>query len=108
MNPINLSGPSEIDPRRATGRIEAERPVDVNTNPPRTGTGSAQNSDSVDVSDRAAAIGELTAKADQLPEVRQEKVERLRTQVETGNYRPPASDIAEALLKEGTKPGGEI
>jgi flagellar biosynthesis anti-sigma factor FlgM len=85
-----------------------ERPAEVSSGPQKSVANPPPGTDSVRVSDQAAAIGELTAKADQLPEIRQEKVERLRTEVQSGNYRPPAAEIADALLKDGAKSTVEI
>ena len=108
MDAIKLTGGGEIDLRRGVGRTESGRPTEGNANLQKAGVNSTNKSDSINVSDRAAAIGELTAKVDQLPEVRQEKVERLRSQVQAGSFRPPASEIADALIKDEAKPAGEI
>ena len=57
----------------------------------------------ISVSGRAAEIGEVTSKTLQLPEIREERVEQLRAQVQSGNYRPSAENIADALVKETQK-----
>lgn len=108
MDAIKLTGGGEIDPRRGIGRAESERQTEGNTNLQKASNSSTNRSDSISVSDRAAAIGELTAKVDQLPEVREGKVERLRLQVENGSFRPPASEIAAAVIKDETKPITEV
>jgi negative regulator of flagellin synthesis FlgM len=104
MNPINLNGGGEIDARRTTGRLDADRINETSTAAVSPQTTPAQAaplpSDSVKVSERASAIGELTAKAEALPDVRQERVNQLRARVESGDYQPTSDQIADALLKE--------
>lgn|GEM_PF-1353318 len=108
MNPINLTGGGEIEPRLGTTRIENDRANEANAGSQKPGADSPAASDSISVSNRAAEIGELAAKADQLPEVRQERVEQLRNSVQAGNYHPSASDIADAILKDGKGSTSEI
>ena len=100
MNPITLSGAGEVEPNRTTTRAEAERLTDVNASPQKTNAVAPKVSDSITVSDRAAAIGELTAKAEQLPDVREGRIEKLRSLIEARDYHPAAADIADAILKD--------
>lgn len=102
MNRINLNGGGEVEARR-TGRLEAERLTEGGAVPQTTTAGAQPAADSISVSGRAAEIGELTNKTLQLPEIREERVEQLRAQVQSGNYRPSAENIADALLKETEK-----
>jgi flagellar biosynthesis anti-sigma factor FlgM len=99
MNRINLNSGGEVEALR-TGRLEAERATEGSTVTPTGSAGVQPAADSISVSGRAAEIGELTNKTSQLPEIREERVEQLRAQVQSGNYRPSAEDIADALLKE--------
>jgi flagellar biosynthesis anti-sigma factor FlgM len=46
----------------------------------------------------------LTAQALQFPEIRQEKVNALRQVVESGSYRPAASQVAGALFEHLVEP----
>ena len=74
MNPVKLNG-GEVDLRRTpTARVEAERGTDPNASVPASTTGTLTTSDSVQVSPRATEIGELTAKVEQLPDVRADRV----------------------------------
>lgn len=107
MNRINLNGGGEVEARR-TGRLEAERLTEGGAVPQTTTAGTKPAADSISVSGRAAEIGELTNKTLQLPEIREERVEQLRTQVQSGNYRPSAENIADALLKETEKSSSPV
>jgi flagellar biosynthesis anti-sigma factor FlgM len=100
MNPIKLSGGDVEMLRTPTARVETERGAETNAGGAARNTGTLTPSDSVQVSARATEIGELTAKAEQLPEVRTERVAELRAQVQSGNYNPPAADIAAAMIKD--------
>ena len=99
MNRINLNSGGEVEARR-TGRLETERLTEGSSVPPAGSAGVQPAADSISVSGRAAEIGELSNKTALLPEIREERVEQLRTQVQSGNYRPSAEDIADALFKE--------
>lgn len=100
MGPIKLNNAGEFETRRAAVRTESERVSDANATPQKVITNSSRTTDSINVSGRATAVGELTARVEQLPEVRQERIEQLRTLVQSGDYHPAAADIADAMLKE--------
>jgi flagellar biosynthesis anti-sigma factor FlgM len=100
MNPIKLSGGEVELLRTPTARVEPERGADPNASGPSRTTGALTPSDSIQVSSRATEIGELTAKVEQLPEIRADRVAELRALVQSGNYDPPAAEIAEAMLKD--------
>lgn len=99
MNPIKLNGGGEVEARR-TGRLEAERLTEGGTVPQATSSSAQPAADSISVSGRATEIGEVTNKTLQLPEIREARVEQLRAQVQSGNYRPSAENIADALIKD--------
>jgi negative regulator of flagellin synthesis FlgM len=103
MNSINLNGGTQIETERIAGRPEAERVTESNATPPQTNTTPPKISDSIKVSERATAISELTAKAERLPEVREERVEALRALVQAGEYRPTADEIADAMVKDAQR-----
>jgi negative regulator of flagellin synthesis FlgM len=102
MSSVNLTGkPNVISDaeqaklsRTAAGRARENAPaVPANSQ-------SASGGDVISVSDEAAAIGRLAERAAQLPEIRQEKVDRLREQIRAGAYRPTAQEIADAILRD--------
>jgi negative regulator of flagellin synthesis FlgM len=99
MNPINLNHPTDADALRRQQRAEAQPP----TNPRRAGTPDAaagERHDKLNVSDRGAGVSRLVEKTNALPDVRRERVEALRQQVASGDYNPPAADIAAAILRD--------
>ena len=100
MNSIKLNCGGQVETERTAGRLEAERVTEGCAAPPPTTSTPSRISDSISVSDRAAAISELAAKAGQLPDVREERVEALRALVQAGEYQPTATDIADAMLKD--------
>ena len=107
MNPIILSGSGEVETRRTGALAEAERGTETKDGAGVSNAGGnsgvAKPADSVNLSERAAAIAELTTKVDQLPDVRAERVEQLRALVEAGNYNPSAEDIADAIIKDSSQ-----
>ncbi|MBO4368994.1 MAG: flagellar biosynthesis anti-sigma factor FlgM [Desulfovibrio sp.] len=56
--------------------------------------------DSVSVSQDARLLAEASKTAQNAPDIRQEKVEALRIQVQNGTYRPDSTLIAASLLRE--------
>lgn len=81
--------------------------------PPSGGDGSSrtrrsdrvpsESQDQVSVSQRAQVAQEATARVQQLPEVRQDRVAELRAQVERGDYDVDSRGVADALVKETLK-----
>ncbi|UCE55416.1 MAG: flagellar biosynthesis anti-sigma factor FlgM [Desulfobacterales bacterium] len=56
--------------------------------------------DKVDISDAAKEIQEVRKQLDNTPDVRTEKVEQLKNQIEKGTYEIKSEEIAEKMLKE--------
>ncbi|HEX4949597.1 MAG TPA: flagellar biosynthesis anti-sigma factor FlgM [Blastocatellia bacterium] len=103
MNSVHLHGTNEIELVRTTLRPEAGRDGEGTVVAhPETGhpAPTAEGiKDVIKVSDRATAIRKLVEQVSRLPEVRAERVEQLRLQVQAGTYNPDATTIAEALFR---------
>ena len=56
--------------------------------------------DTVNISDAAKEIQEVRKELDNIPEVRTEKVEQLKNQIENGTYEIKSEEIAEKMLKD--------
>ena len=56
--------------------------------------------DTVNISDAAKEIQEVRKELDNIPEVRAEKVEQLKNQIENGTYEIKPEEIAEKMLKD--------
>lgn len=70
--------------RKVTGSKETARPA---------------KGDGVVLSKEAQQVLALKDKVAQAPEVRQQRIEELRKQIEAGTYRPDARQIADKMLK---------
>lgn len=57
------------------------------------------NVDKVDVSERAVQVASLKAKLGTAPEVRTELVERIKAQVDAGQYSVDSHKVAETILR---------
>lgn len=57
-------------------------------------------SDQVQISDRAREMHAALEQYKKLPDVDEEKVARIKAQVETGTYKPDNAQIAEKILAE--------
>lgn len=55
--------------------------------------------DGVELSKEAQQVKALRDKVSQVPEVRAERIEDLRKQIQAGTYRPDAKEVAAKMLK---------
>lgn len=97
MNSIKLNGTNDAEPVQAnkTTGVSAQSA----TQPKASAAQSVQFADQLKVSEHAAAVGKLVARIAELPDVRTERIEGLRERIEAGTYHPPATEIADAILK---------
>jgi negative regulator of flagellin synthesis FlgM len=56
--------------------------------------------DTVNISDAAKEIQEVRKQLDAIPDVRAEKVEQLKNQIESGTYEVKSEEIADKMLRE--------
>ena len=56
--------------------------------------------DTVNISDAAKEIQEVRKELDNIPDVRDDKVEQLKNQIENGTYEIKSEEIAEKMLKD--------
>ena len=61
----------------------------------------AAKTDTVVISDAAKRIQEVRSQLDEVPDVNEEKVARLRNEIESGTYEINADKIAGKMLREG-------
>jgi negative regulator of flagellin synthesis FlgM len=57
-------------------------------------------SDTVNISDAAKEIQEVRKELDNIPDVRADKVEQLKNQIENGTYEIKSEEIAEKMLRD--------
>ena len=98
MDKINLSGIGNAEAVRASRRVEAESADRTVVAPESASVSKPAATDEIKVSERAAQIERMVARATEAPEIRQERVEALRALVQSGQYDPPASEIAAAII----------
>ena len=61
---------------------------------------SAPKTDTVVISDAAKRVQEARAQLDEIPDVREDKVAELRSQIQDGTYQVDAEKTADKLLRE--------
>ncbi|MCR4666594.1 MAG: flagellar biosynthesis anti-sigma factor FlgM [Desulfovibrio sp.] len=83
-------GLSEVERSQTVKEKAGERPFEKGLNP----------SDSVSVSQDARLLSEAAKAAQTAPDVRSERVEQLRIQVQNGTYKPDSAMIAANLIRE--------
>ena len=98
MDKVSLNAKIDVEQTRALRRIEpAKQNQNAAATPRPESHIASREPDTINVSEHAAAVGRLTARVAELPDVRQEKVERLSALVQSGSYALPASDIIAEL-----------
>ena len=100
MNKIDLNLSKHVEQQRVNSSNDASRTAQAEQSAKPATSASPSEPDAVKVSERAANIGRLAARASELPDVRQEKVDALRERIQSGSYNPKASEIADAVIKE--------
>jgi len=78
--------------------VSSERTSDSAVSTNAKSAASAQNADAF-ASD-TVSLSALASKALQSPEIRQDKVDSLRQQIESGQYQVDAKSIADAILNQ--------
>jgi negative regulator of flagellin synthesis FlgM len=93
----------EITPKNPIDTDAYVKHID-NQQKPETTSDKAANkgakTDKVEISEAAKEIQEVRKQLDNTPDVRTEKVEQLKNQIENGTYEIKSEEIAEKMLKE--------
>jgi negative regulator of flagellin synthesis FlgM len=98
MGKMNIDKIRSFDPIRNERQTEIKKAV-RDTGPP-TKTTKGADRDELNLSNRASAFGKLVDQIKELPDVRTDKVESLRDQISSGNYKPSSDKIADAILRD--------
>lgn len=63
--------------------------------------GYAQESDNADISSFGSLLAKVNAEMKNIPEIREDKVASLKSQINSGSYNPPLDKLADALYIAG-------
>ena len=63
--------------------------------------GYSQEADNADISSFGSLLAKVNSEIKNVPDLREDKVAALKSQVETGNYKPPLDKVANALYVAG-------
>lgn len=99
---INTNKPPENQGpnRNASAAQNAQKPPAAETtNKPAQNT-SAGPADRVNISNQSKEIADIMAAANQLPDVRADKVQQIKQSIEAGTYTVDPSKIAANMLKD--------
>lgn len=96
---IDANKPTEIqDQRRGAQNVQKSTGVEPKgkaADARKTSTG-----DTVDISHKSKEIADIMSAVNQLPDVRNSKVQEIKQRVETGTYTIDPRNVAEKILKE--------
>ena len=65
------------------------------------GRSTTQACDEVILSSKAQELGQLQKTMNEIPDVRAERIDQLKQQIQAGNYHVSGTDIAQRLLQSG-------
>ena len=91
-----------IDPKIASQNLQVNRPDEVQSATAK-GTktaGAGQPNDTVQLSSGQATIRQLVSQLNQVPDVRQEQVNALRAEVQTGQFQRSKDQVAGAIVSQ--------
>ena len=94
MKPVNLNAVNL--PHQSTRPTDSVRNAEPNSNQPPP----VADSDSIHVTNSPDQVATLVERANDLPDIRHERVQEIRQVIQSGKYRVSAEDIAEAILRE--------
>jgi flagellar biosynthesis anti-sigma factor FlgM len=100
MTKVNLNRPIEGDLNRVPRNAGNEQIHPESEPSTATTANSHSTSDQVNLSDRGATVRRLIDQSAQLPDVRQDRIDSLNSQIESGSYKPSATDVADAIIKD--------
>ncbi|CAN5415829.1 N/A [soil metagenome] len=98
MGKINLNKLSGLDPIRTDTQREIKNSGKDAGLTIKKGT--AAVGDKLEISSRAAEVGNLVDQLRALPDIRQDKVNALKEQIAAGTYNPSSETIANAILAD--------
>ena len=85
--------------RSAQGAANVQKPADADQKNKVAQTKSAAPADRVNISGRSKEVADIMAQVNQLPDVREAKVQDIKQQVEAGTYKVDPQKVAESILK---------
>lgn len=95
---ININGPTSGQSGAPKAR-QSESGTEVNQETRKTGTENAQQQDRVELSDRAQVLRDVSSKVQHMPDIDQEKVDRIKTAIENGDYQIDHEKLAAAFRR---------
>ena len=95
---MEISGNQSIGIDAYVNQVQDKNQAGTQDNKPEK---SAVKTDTVVISEAAKRVQEARRQLDEIPDVREEKVAQLRSQIQNGTYEIDADKIAGKMIKEG-------
>lgn len=95
---ININGPTQNQVSANKAQKNAETSASTGTKS-GNGTETASNEDVVEVSDRARILKAVESRVSQMPDIDQEKVDRIRNAISNGEYKIDYDKLAAAFRR---------
>jgi len=95
---MEINGNQSIGIDAYVNQVQDKNKVGTPDNKPEK---TAVKADTVVISDAAKRVQEARRQLDDIPDVREDKVSQLRSQIQNGTYEINADKIADKMIKEG-------
>ena len=95
---MEINGNQGIGIDAYVNQVQDKNKVGTPDNKPEN---AAVKGDTVVISDAAKRVQEARRQLDDIPDVREDKVSQLRSQIQNGTYEINADKIADKMIKEG-------
>lgn len=96
---ININGPTSGQSGTSKTRQSEAGNNEVKKDPAKTGTENAEKGDRVELSDRAQVLRDVSSKVQNMPDIDQEKVDRIKVAIENGDYKIDHDKLAAAFRR---------
>jgi flagellar biosynthesis anti-sigma factor FlgM len=98
MSSIKINKPLDSEAIHSIGRSDVRKTGKNGSQPVENK--SIVESDKVNISSVALETGKLVEQIKELPDVRLNRVDELKQQISSGNFKPTGNEIADAILKD--------
>jgi len=98
MSKIDINNTNGINPLQQAGKSKVDHADKAKTAAPRSKP--EVSKDQLQFSNTAADVDKFVAQIKELPEIRADKVETIKNQINSGEFNPSNSEIADGILDE--------
>jgi hypothetical protein len=97
---MTVNNPGSINPLVTQTMVDLNTGKAANTSKPQESSGAGAIVDKIDISKKAKELSKALNAVNQMPDIRQEAIEKARQRLSVENHKVPASVLAAKMLLE--------